>query len=199
MLGIGKILKIEGTIAQLSQRELSSGSTLYNFITLDDDDGTAYRVKRVSGTADVSHELRVGNHVALHILPIRHFFTGFTTKNVILAAEGNRGVSMAVRLSQQIAALVAQTLFWGFASFFWMVIVTLAMYSSSRYGGMSATGGIIGFVFWMTPVWLILHFLISILVIIIKCNLLKAKLLGTLGGGAVGSQVMADGRTLKEI
>jgi hypothetical protein len=35
--------------------------------------------------------------------------------------------------------------------------------------------------------------------IIVKSNILKAKLLGMLSGGAVGSQVMADGRTLKEI
>jgi len=200
MLGIGKIRKVEGTIAQLSQSELSSGSMFYNFVTIDGDDGTAYRVKRLTGTADVSHELHVGNHVALHILPIRHIFNAFTTRSIILATEGDRGVSMAVRLSQQIGALIGMTLFWGMASLIWTFIVggTALFRYSGPYGG-DAFSAIMGFLLWMTPVWLIIHFLVCLVAIIVKSNMLKARLLGTLSGGAVGSQVMADGRILKEI
>ena len=167
---------------------------------LDGDDGTAYRIKRLFGTADVSHELQVGNHVALHIQPIRHIFTGFTIRNTILATEGNRGVSMAVRASQQIAMLISQTLFWGIASLFWTFIIggAILFRYSGPYGG-DALSAIFAFLLWMTPVWLVIHFLVVLVAIIVKSNMLKARLLGTLSGGAVGRQVMADGRTLKEI
>lgn len=201
MLGIGKIQKIEGTIAQLSQSELSSGSMFYNFVTIDGDEGTSYRVKRLSGTADVSHELHIGNHVALHILPVRHIFNGFARRNIILATEGDRGVSMAVRLSQQIGALISATLLFGMASLIWTFIVGGAMMFQYRgpYGG-DAQSAIFGFLLYMTPVWLIIHFLGCLVAIIVKANILKAKLLGTLGGGAVGGgQVMSNGRVLKEI
>lgn len=198
MLGIGKVIRIEGTVAQLSQHQLMRDGAYYEFVTIDADDGQSYKIKRLAAGADVNQDLQIGNHLVLHILPFRNLFTALIKRNVILATETERGVSVGLRLSAQVFAFFGTAFIVGFMSAVYLWIMTVIVASSyltrARVYGESTDGFWFSWMLGSIPVWPFLHLLVVMAAIIVKANVVKHKLMGS---GRM--QTLPDGRVLQEL
>ncbi|MDP9837699.1 hypothetical protein J2T09_002456 [Neorhizobium huautlense] len=197
MLGVGKVKKIEGTVAQLSQHQLMRDGAYYEFVTIDADDGNSYKIKRVIAGADVNQDLQVGNHLALYVLPFRNFFTAFLKRNVILATETERGVSAGLRLSKQVFAFLGTAFMVGFLSvpYLWLMTTAIAStYAVRREFGGSTDGFGFAWLMGTIPLWPFLHLLVVMAIIMIKANIVKLRLTG-----GRRTQTLSNGRVLQEL
>ncbi|MQB34722.1 hypothetical protein [Rhizobium rhizogenes] len=198
MLGIGKVIKIEGTVAQLSQHQLVRDGAYYEFVTIDADNGQSYKIKRLAAGADVNQDLFVGNHLVLHILPFRSLLTALLTRNVILATETERGVSVGIRLSTQISAFLGAAAVFGFLSVVYLAIMTfimISMYMSrATLYGEPMDSFWLTWILWTVPVWPFAHSLFVLAAIMVKVNGIKHKLIGS-----GRTQTLPDGRVLREL
>lgn len=198
MLGVGNVKKIEGTVAQLSQHQLMRDGAYYEFVTIDADDGNSYKIKRMIAGADVNQDFQVGNHLALHVLPFRNFFTAFLKRNVILATETDRGVSAGLRLSKQVFAFLGTAFMVGFLSmpYLWLMTAFLAStyVTRARVYGESTDGFGFSWLMGTIPLWPFLHLLVVMAVIMIKANIVKLRLTG-----GRRTQTLPGGRVLQEL
>lgn len=198
MLGVGKTIKIEGTVAQLSQHQLMRDGAYYEFVTIDADDGQSYKIKRVLASADVNQDLQIGNHLVLHVLPFRHLFTAFIKRNLILATETERGVSVGLRLSAQIFAFFATAIVAGFISAAYLAVMTffvaVSYITRERFHGESTDGFWFSWLLGSIPTWPLAHSIVITAVLILKANAVKRRLMG-----AGRTQKLANGRVLQEI
>ncbi len=190
MLGLGNVKTIAGTIVQVSQSEIARGGIYYDFVTIDGDGGTVYKIRRLIAGADVNPDLVVGRQMTLYVQSFRTMFTWFVKRNVLHAVETDRGTSIGFTRAQKFGLLLVALVTTPISIVFTVIpCAMLTLIYVSFFGGGASP-------FWvlLLPIGLIVHAFVITVLILVSMSTTKARLTG-LGS----TRTVYDGRPVKEM